>query len=88
MHYWSLYTLHYFWFILVSLPLIFLKKLYFYSQLHDLLNEQIPSSDGEELADHDFDVISHTGCDYAENGKGLQLDVEKILGASTDEVNF
>jgi len=54
-------------------------------KLHDLLNEQIPASDGDELADHDFDVISHTGCDYADNGKGLQLDVEKIVGASTDE---
>ena len=26
--------------------------------------------------------MSHTGCDYDDNGKGLQLDVEKIIGAS------
>ena len=56
-------------------------------QLHDLLNEQIPTSAGDELADHDFDVVSHTeSCDYDDTGKGLQLDVEKILGASQDEV--
>jgi len=53
-------------------------------KLHDLLNKQIPA-DGGDLADHDFDIISHTGCDYEDNGKGLQLDVEKILGAGTEE---
>jgi len=57
-------------------------------KLHDLLNEQIPTSDGDELADHDFDVVSHTeSCDYDDTGKGLQLDVEKILGASQDETD-
>jgi len=55
-------------------------------QMHDLLNEQIPSDDGDELADHDFDIVSQTGCDYDDNGKGLQLDVEKILGSGTEEV--
>jgi len=55
-------------------------------QMHDLLNEQIPSDDGDELADHDFDIVSQTGCDYEDNGKGLQLDVEKILGSGTEEV--
>merc|ERR1711956_79480 len=54
-------------------------------KLHDLLNKEIPSDDGE-LADHDFDDVSQTGCDYADNGKGLQLDVEKILGSGTEEV--
>jgi len=54
-------------------------------KLHDLLNKEIGSDDGE-LPDHDFDDISHTGCDYADNGKGLQLDVEKILGSGTEEV--
>lgn len=61
-------------------------SIYLILQLHDLLNEQIPADDGDELADHDFDVVSHTGCDYEDNGKGLQLDVEKILGATNQEV--
>jgi hypothetical protein len=55
-------------------------------KMHDLLNEQIPSDDGDELADHDFDNVSQTGCNYEDNGKGLQLDVEKILGSGTEEV--
>ena len=55
--------------------------------MHDLLNEQIPSDDGDELADHDFDNVSQTGCNYEDNGKGLQLDVEKILGSGTEEVS-
>merc|ERR1712172_455762 len=59
-------------------------------KLHDFLNlkfEEIGrSADDGELPDHDFDDISHTGCDYADNGKGLQLDVEKILGSGTEEV--
>merc|ERR1719373_309385 len=54
-------------------------------KLHDLLNKQIPA-DGGDLADHDFDIISHTGCDYEDNGKGLQLDVEKIPGSGTEEI--
>jgi len=53
-------------------------------KLHDLLNEQIPGDD-DELPDHDFDIVQHTGCDYEDNGKGLQLDVEKILGTSQRE---
>jgi len=55
-------------------------------QLHDLLNEQIPSED-DELADHDFDIISQTGCDYDDNGKGLQLDVDKIIGSTQEEID-
>ena len=51
-----------------------------------MLNAQIPSDD-DELADHDFDIVSQNGCDYEDNGKGLQIDVEKILGAGTDEVS-
>ena len=50
-----------------------------------MLNEQIPGDD-DELPDHDFDIVQHTGCDYEDNGKGLQLDVEKILGTSQREV--
>ena len=53
-------------------------------QMHNLLNEQIP--DDDEPADHDFDVISQSGCDYEENGKGLQLDVDKIIGSTQEEV--
>ena len=51
-----------------------------------MLNEQIPGDD-DELPDHDFDIVQHTGCDYEDNGKGLQLDVEKILGTSQREVS-
>ena len=51
-----------------------------------MLNEQIPSDD--ELADHDFDIISQTGCDYDDNGKGLQLDVDKIIGSTQEEVQM
>ena len=53
-------------------------------QMHNLLNEQIP--DDDEPADHDFDVISQTGCDYEDNSKGLQLDVDKIIGSTQEEV--
>jgi len=54
-------------------------------QMHNLLNEQIP--DDDEPADHDFDVISQSGCDYEENGKGLQLDVDKIIGSTQEEID-
>ena len=54
-------------------------------QMHNLLNEQIPADD-DEKADHDFDIISQTGCDYDDNGKGLQLDVDKIIGSTQEEV--
>merc|ERR1711963_44117 len=56
-------------------------------QLHNLLNEQIPTDDGDELPDHDFDIISHNGCDYEDNGKGLQLDVDKIIGNTQEEID-
>lgn len=45
------------------------------SRFHDLVNQQIESN-----ASHDFDVISHEGCSYDEPGKGLQVDVEKVVG--------
>ena len=40
-----------------------------------MVNQQIESN-----ASHDFDVISHEGCSYDEPGKGLQVDVEKVVG--------
>ena len=49
------------------------------------MNKQIKPDDGEK-ADHDFDIVMHSDCEYEDNGKGLQLDVEKILGAGTEEV--
>ena len=65
------------------------KKLYriflIIFQLHELLNEDVPMDDGEK-ADHDFDVVSQKGCDYTDSGKGLQIDVEKIIGKTTDGV--
>ena len=44
-------------------------------QFHDLVNQQIESN-----ASHDFDVVSQEGCSYDEPGKGLQVDVEKVVG--------
>jgi len=46
------------------------------SKFHDLINDQI-----EDNASHDFDVISHEGCNYDNPGKGLQVDVEKVVGS-------
>ena len=40
-----------------------------------MINEQI-----EPNASHDFDVISHETCSYEDPGKGLQVDVEKVVG--------
>lgn len=55
-------------------------------QLHTLLNSKVPATGGEEPVDHDFDVVSHHNCDYNDNGKGLQIDVDKIIGGSKEEV--
>ena len=55
--------------------------------MKDLLNSQVKMDDGE-LADHDFDVVRHTDCNYEDNGKGLQIDVEKIVGDATDGVSL
>ena len=55
-------------------------------QLHTLLNAKVIDSSESEPVDHDFDVISHHNCDYNDNGKGLQIDVDKILGGTKEEV--
>ena len=52
-----------------------LTKLYF-PKFHDLINEKIESN-----ASHDFDVISHESCSYDDPGKGIQVDVEKVVGS-------
>ncbi len=54
--------------------------------MHDLLNEQIGDPTDDEQPDHDFDAVDHSNCNYADDGKGLQIDVDKILGATKDEV--
>ena len=41
-----------------------------------MINEQI-----EDNASHDFDVISHESCSYDDPGKGLQVDVEKVVSS-------
>ena len=46
---------------------------------------KVAMDDGEK-ADHDFDVVTHDGCNYKDDGKGLQIDVEKIVGVATDGV--
>jgi len=57
------------------------------SKMHDLLNNQVGRSDpDEDQPDHDFDIIRHDRCDYEDNGKGLQIDVDKILDSTKDEV--
>lgn len=53
-------------------------------QLHDLLNEKVPTGTGNEKTDHDFDRIDHDNCNYADDGKGIQIDVDKILGIGSD----
>jgi hypothetical protein len=54
--------------------------------LHELLNKQIPDDDGEK-ADHDFDLIRHDkNCDYSDSEKGIQIDVDKIIGSTQGEV--
>ena len=55
--------------------------------MHKLLNAQIPEDDGEK-ADHDFDVVTHNFCNYKDDGKGLQIDVEKIVGDAADGVSI
>ena len=50
-----------------------------------MLNAQVPMDDGEK-ADHDFDVVTHGDCNYKDDGRGLQIDVEKIVGSATDGV--
>ena len=40
-----------------------------------MINDQI-----EPDASHDFDVISHESCSYDDPGKGLQVDVEQVVG--------
>jgi len=45
------------------------------SKFHDMINDQIESD-----ASHDFDVISHESCSYDDPGKGLQVDVEQVVG--------
>jgi len=52
-------------------------------EMKDLLNSQVKMDDGE-LADHDFDVVRHENCNYNDDGKGLQIDVERIIGDATD----
>lgn len=66
----------------------FITFFYQLFQLHDVLNEQVPSSDDDEKADHDFDVVSHAGCDYEDNGKGLNIDVDRIIGNTERKVMF
>ncbi len=55
-------------------------------KLRALLNEKIGSPSDSEKPDHDFDRIDHSTCNYADDGKGLQIDVDKILGAAKEEV--
>ena len=54
--------------------------------MHEVLNKQIPDDDGEK-ADHDFDFIRHDkNCDYSDSEKGIQINVDKIIGSTQGEV--
>jgi len=56
-------------------------------KMHQVLNNQVGRNDpDEDQPDHDFDIIRHDRCDYEDNGKGLQIDVDKILDSTKDEV--
>ncbi|TRY76510.1 hypothetical protein TCAL_11401 [Tigriopus californicus] len=55
-------------------------------KLHDLLNAKVEVSGESELPDHDFDLVDHSNCDYSDREKGLQIDVDKILGLAGDEI--
>ena len=57
------------------------------SQLHDLLNAKVKVPGEDSLPDHDFDRIDHANCDYSDSGKGIQIDVDKILGVGGNEVS-
>ncbi len=51
-----------------------------------MLNKQIPADD-DEKADHDFDFIKHDkSCDYSDSEKGIQINVDKIIGSTQGEV--
>merc|ERR1712018_881024 len=52
-------------------------------EMKDLLNSQVKMDDGE-LADHDFDNVRHDNCNYNDDEKGLQIDIERIVGDATD----
>jgi len=54
-------------------------------EMKDLLNSQVKMDDGV-LADHDFDVVRHENCNYNDDGKGLQIDIERIVGDATDGI--
>lgn len=54
-------------------------------KLYDILNSQSP--DDDEEASHDFDKISHSGCTYVDDGKGVHIDVEKVLDTVTGNVD-
>lgn len=53
--------------------------------MHTLLNNMI--GEGEDPPpSHDFDIISHNNCNYKDDGKGINIDVDKILKSAKDEV--
>ena len=57
-------------------------------QMHNLLNDKIGNPSDKQKPDHDFDRIDHSNCNYADDGKGLQIDVDKILGSAKKEVGI
>merc|ERR1711976_564375 len=54
-------------------------------KMHNMLNEMIPTKSGAQ-PDHDFDKVSHYDCEYEDDTKGLQIDVDKILKSTRDEI--
>ena len=62
------------------------RNVEFTNKMHQLLNRQVGSDPDEDQADHDFDIVRHDRCNYEDNGKGLNIDVDKILESTKDEV--
>merc|ERR1712096_58790 len=54
--------------------------------MHQVLNDQVGADPDEDQPDHDFDIIQHDRCNYEDNGKGLNIDVDKILESTQDEI--
>jgi len=60
----------------------------FTDKMHALLNREVGADPSDsQQPDHDFDVITHDArCNYQDNGKGLNIDVDKILKSTKDEI--
>ena len=56
-------------------------------KVHKFLIEAVPLGASDDPIDHDFDIISHANCDYSDNKKGINIDVDKIIGSANEGVS-